>query len=63
MTPEDLLKLVWEIIDNHCMEMSQNDYLSFLQELSSDSSVRADAVEMELEDDILEDDTLPSFPV
>jgi len=60
MTPEDLLKLVWEIIDNHCMEMSQNDYLSFLQELSSDSSVRADEI---LEDDILEDDTLPSFPV
>ena len=63
MTPEDLLKLVWEIIDNHSMEMSQNDYLSFLQELSSDLSALAVAVEMELEDDILEDDTLPSFPV
>jgi hypothetical protein len=48
MTPDELKTNVWQLIDDNCMEFSQQDYLEFLYELRDDSGIRAEAVETDI---------------
>lgn len=51
MTPQELIDKVFALIDEHCMEMSQEEYLEALQGIRDDAGIRAEAVQNELEDD------------
>ena len=48
MDREELESEVWQLIDNNCFNMSQQDYLEFLMELRDNSSIRIETVEKEL---------------
>lgn len=51
MTAKQLEQEVWELIDEHCLEMSQREYLDFLIGLRDDAAIRAESVENEIQDE------------
>ncbi len=48
MTNEELTKKTWELIDEHSMELSREDWHEFLTDLAADAGMRSEAVKEEL---------------
>jgi hypothetical protein len=51
MTSTELEQEVWKLIDDNCMDMSQSEYLEFLQGIRDDAAIRVEMVEGEMEID------------
>jgi hypothetical protein len=51
MTASELEEKVWELVDEHSMSMSKQEYLELLQGVRDTANIRAEAVELDIEDD------------
>lgn len=51
MTAEQIKKEVWEIIDEHCMDISKEEYIELMEDLANDMKMRAEASREELIDE------------
>lgn len=49
MTPKELSEKVWELVDEHCMEMDLEDYVAFLENLKDDANMRRKSSQKDLD--------------
>lgn len=50
MNKEEIERALWELIDEHSMDISQEEYLDLLQSIRDDANIRAESVEQEIEE-------------